>query len=282
MPRPEDSGGPPPSPFRRLRVAFRLVKTLGIRNNLISKLYQHFRVRVTPTAYRMLYLRLVHLVRQASQPDSAMDPRLDTGGWLALARRGLSPRKIRRAYPGAITKREQPRRPRGLGKATAIHRVGCSASFGQGAGSFPPRGPGDKRRWVSGEALKTRSDSADRAAPASIRTPNARSIGRAAWAVTAARRWHRDVGRVIPNGGSRDEGGIKTRVPAGRGPRCGPRRPGRKTVLRLSQGHPTPWSHWRVSSPGRTKNFSSNTIPPCFIGSSHSPLPPRTGYYQRC
>ncbi|MEJ2613202.1 MAG: hypothetical protein P8179_24915, partial [Candidatus Thiodiazotropha sp.] len=34
---------------------------------------------------------------------SAMDPRLDTGGWLALARRGLSPRKIRRALLGAIT-----------------------------------------------------------------------------------------------------------------------------------------------------------------------------------
>ena len=32
-----------------------------------------------------------------------MDPRLDTGGWLTLSRRGLPPRKIRRASPGAIT-----------------------------------------------------------------------------------------------------------------------------------------------------------------------------------
>jgi len=32
-----------------------------------------------------------------------MDPRLDTGGWLALTRRGLPPRKMRRALPGAIT-----------------------------------------------------------------------------------------------------------------------------------------------------------------------------------
>ena len=40
-----------------------------------------------------------------------MDPRLDTGGWLALteasydtsSRQGLSPCKIRQAFPGAIT-----------------------------------------------------------------------------------------------------------------------------------------------------------------------------------
>nr|MCU0809107.1 hypothetical protein [Candidatus Contendobacter sp.] len=35
--------------------------------------------------------------------DSATDPRLDTGGWLALARRGLAPRKKCRALLGAIT-----------------------------------------------------------------------------------------------------------------------------------------------------------------------------------
>jgi hypothetical protein len=35
--------------------------------------------------------------------DSATDARLDTGGWLTLARRGLSPRKKRRAWLGAIT-----------------------------------------------------------------------------------------------------------------------------------------------------------------------------------
>ena len=35
--------------------------------------------------------------------DSATDARLDTGGWLALTRRGLPPRKKRRAYLGAIT-----------------------------------------------------------------------------------------------------------------------------------------------------------------------------------
>jgi hypothetical protein len=35
--------------------------------------------------------------------DSATDARLDTGGWVALIRRGLAPRKKRRAYFGAIT-----------------------------------------------------------------------------------------------------------------------------------------------------------------------------------
>src|SRR5712691_3881652 len=37
--------------------------------------------------------------------DSASDARLDTGGWLALTRRGLAPRKKRRASLGAITPR---------------------------------------------------------------------------------------------------------------------------------------------------------------------------------
>lgn len=58
---------------------------------------------ISPAAYRILCLRLAHLVHPASQQYSAMDPRLDTGGWLALTRRGLPPRKMRRALPGAIT-----------------------------------------------------------------------------------------------------------------------------------------------------------------------------------
>jgi len=70
-------------------VAFGHVKTLGVRNKLISKLYQHFRVRVTPTAYRILCLRFACLVRLSL--CSATDARLDTGGWLALTRQGLSP-----------------------------------------------------------------------------------------------------------------------------------------------------------------------------------------------
>ena len=37
--------------------------------------------------------------------DSAMDARLDTGGWLALTRQGLSPCKRRQAYLGAMTRK---------------------------------------------------------------------------------------------------------------------------------------------------------------------------------
>jgi hypothetical protein len=93
-----------------LRVAFGQVKTLGVRNKLISKLYQHFRVRDHPYG---LQDSLPTLSPSCSQPlgYSAMDPRLDTSGWLTLRktpldispRRGLAPRKIRRAFPGAIT-----------------------------------------------------------------------------------------------------------------------------------------------------------------------------------
>ncbi len=52
--------------------------------------------------------------------DSATDARLDTGGWLALTRRGLAPRKKRRAYLGAITFKLSRRRS----------TVGCSAWLG--------------------------------------------------------------------------------------------------------------------------------------------------------
>ncbi|MGH8652357.1 MAG: hypothetical protein ACREYE_09370, partial [Gammaproteobacteria bacterium] len=34
--------------------------------------------------------------------DSSTDATLDTGGWLALTRQGLSPCKMRRAFPSAI------------------------------------------------------------------------------------------------------------------------------------------------------------------------------------
>jgi hypothetical protein len=78
------------------------VKTLGIRNMLISKLYQLFRVRDHPCSLQDSLSTLSPSCSQ-SLDCSAMDPRLDTGGWLTLSRQGLSPRKIRRASPGAIT-----------------------------------------------------------------------------------------------------------------------------------------------------------------------------------
>jgi hypothetical protein len=64
---------------------------------------------VSPTAYRILCLRFACLVRPSL--DSATDARLDTGGWLALPRQGLSPRKKYRAFLGAITSKLRGARP---------------------------------------------------------------------------------------------------------------------------------------------------------------------------
>ena len=57
---------------------------------------------VTPPASRILYLRFIRVVHQRLV-DSATGARHDTGGWLALTRRGLSPRNIRQASLGART-----------------------------------------------------------------------------------------------------------------------------------------------------------------------------------
>ena len=85
------------------RAGFGDVKTLAIRNKLISKLYQLSGHAVAPTAYRILCVRFVHFVRPLPLLGSSADATLDTGGWLALTRPGLSPGKMRQAYLGAIT-----------------------------------------------------------------------------------------------------------------------------------------------------------------------------------
>ena len=104
MPRPEDSGGPPPPrPVGWDRVAFGGVKTLGIRNKPCRSCTSTSGCAVTPAAYRILCLRFAHLVRREFPHGSAMDARLDTGGWLPLTRQGLSPCKRRQAFLGAIT-----------------------------------------------------------------------------------------------------------------------------------------------------------------------------------
>jgi len=71
----------------------------------ISKLYQLSGHTVAPTAYRILCVRFTSFVRQPDTSGSAVGATLDTGGWLALARPGLSPGKMRQAYLGAITLR---------------------------------------------------------------------------------------------------------------------------------------------------------------------------------
>ena len=72
------------------------VKTLGIRNKLISKLYQHFRVRGHPCGLQDSLCTLRPAIVRGL-PRSALDATLDTGGWLTLTRPGLSPGKIRQA-----------------------------------------------------------------------------------------------------------------------------------------------------------------------------------------
>src|SRR5215813_1641925 len=104
MPRPEDSGGPaPPSHVGWARVAFGSVKTLGVRNKPFRSCTSTSGDAAPPMAYRILCLRFAHLVRRSH--GSAMDARLDTGGWLTRTRQGLSPCKRRQAYLGAITLR---------------------------------------------------------------------------------------------------------------------------------------------------------------------------------
>ena len=82
MPRPEDSGGPSiPSPFRvPLVLPSVYVKTLGVRNKLISKLYQPFRARAAPTAYGILCLRLARLVRRLSATPPRTQDSIRVGG----------------------------------------------------------------------------------------------------------------------------------------------------------------------------------------------------------
>ena len=99
MPRPEDSGGPAlPRHPGWARMAFGSVQTLGVRNEPFRSCTSTSGDAAPPAAYRMLCLRFVHLVRRVDDHDSAMDARLDTGGWLALTRQGLSPCKRRQAF----------------------------------------------------------------------------------------------------------------------------------------------------------------------------------------
>lgn len=70
-----------PLPFRvSLVLPSVYVKTLGVRNKLISKLCQHFRVRVTPTACKMLCLRFARLVRRLSATPPRTQDSIRVGG----------------------------------------------------------------------------------------------------------------------------------------------------------------------------------------------------------
>ena len=87
---------------RALRVGFQDVQTVAIRGLLSRSCTSTSGSAISPTAYRILCVRLPRdLVRGLRR--SAAGPTLDTGGRLTLARPGLSPSKRRRALLGAIT-----------------------------------------------------------------------------------------------------------------------------------------------------------------------------------
>jgi hypothetical protein len=121
LPQPEDASGPaPPRPDGGARGACGSVQTLGVRNKPLRSCTRTAGCAVTPTASRIRCLRSGHLVRRVYAPDSAMDARLDTGGWLALTRQGLSPCKRRQACLDAITP----------GMSRALQRVGSMPLLG--------------------------------------------------------------------------------------------------------------------------------------------------------
>ena len=132
MPRPEDSSG---SSHPRLN-GYSCI-ALGVRSNprrpplTISKLYQHFRGHGSPCGLQ----DTLSTLRPSCSPclhGSAMDARLDTGGWLALTRQGLSPCKRCQAYLGVITLR--------LSRAWKRARSGrCKASAAAGCSAMPLR-----------------------------------------------------------------------------------------------------------------------------------------------
>jgi hypothetical protein len=110
MPQPEDSGGlPHPHHDGCFLLASGSLTPSPSATNLISKLYPLSGYAVTPAACRMLCVRFNCFVRQHQTADSAAAATLDTGGWLALSRPGLSPGKMRQAYLGAIANKANRR-----------------------------------------------------------------------------------------------------------------------------------------------------------------------------
>jgi hypothetical protein len=115
MPQPEDSGGPPHPD--QLPGCFVLASgTLKPWPSATSSFrsctnFQGTRLPLRPTGFSVYASPVLF---GYSFDASATGATLDTGGWLALARPGLTPSKIRQAYLGAATPRitgPQQRRP---------------------------------------------------------------------------------------------------------------------------------------------------------------------------
>ena len=78
MPRPVDSGGPPPAcQCAGLVLPSGALKPSASATSASRSCTSTSGCAVTPAAYRMLCLRFAHLVRRGSDHDSAMDARLD-------------------------------------------------------------------------------------------------------------------------------------------------------------------------------------------------------------
>jgi len=103
MPRPDDSAGSPqPSPLRLLLCCLRCaLKPSASGTDLVEAVpaLQGTRFPLRPTGFSVY----AYLTSLFAITDSAVRSRLDTGGWLTLTRQGLSPCKMRRASPSAIT-----------------------------------------------------------------------------------------------------------------------------------------------------------------------------------
>jgi len=103
MPRPEDSGGPPrPSHRGRFVLPSSALNLSASATSCSRSCTSTSKERDLPCGRPDSLCTLApSVVREL--PHSAMAPTLHTGGWLTLARRGLPPRKSRRAFLGART-----------------------------------------------------------------------------------------------------------------------------------------------------------------------------------
>jgi hypothetical protein len=103
MPRPDDSAGSPqPSPSRLLLCCLRCaLKPSASRTDYVEAVpaLQGARPPLRPTGFSVY----AYLTSLFTITGSAVRSTRDTGGWLALARQGLAPCKIRWASPSAIT-----------------------------------------------------------------------------------------------------------------------------------------------------------------------------------
>ena len=106
------------------------LKPSASATSAFSKLYQHFRRHGSPYGLQ----DTLSTLRPSCSPclhGSAMDARLDTGGWLALTRQGLSPCKRCQAFLGAITLALTCCRTEAFVGCRAVAPGPCSARLGQ-------------------------------------------------------------------------------------------------------------------------------------------------------